>query len=195
MSFQANIPQSTDFLSQSQLDLLNNFTALNNVFGIDHSKFDASVPPAGYHTDVHLQPVNLLTVPIVPVASSDYGQLYSVNDTLSPSTNNLFYNNGNTTSGGATQVTYAISGQVSILSLGLQAIPVITGNVSGMIIIGTGTGNTYSSTQYFMQRGTNNTVSSPSILVWTAPAGILQLRNPNPGTTIFTYMIIYSFQQ
>lgn len=42
MSFTANVPAPTDKLSQSQKDILNNFTAINTYFGTDHVNFTSS---------------------------------------------------------------------------------------------------------------------------------------------------------
>lgn len=62
MAYQANIPQPTDLLSQSQSDLLNNFQALQTLIDINHVDFasgdqgkhkwvtfpvQAAIPPAG----------------------------------------------------------------------------------------------------------------------------------------------------
>ncbi len=58
MAYNANIPQATDQLSQSQLDLLNNFTAINNWVQINHIGFN--VANSGKHAFVQftLQTVN-----------------------------------------------------------------------------------------------------------------------------------------
>ena len=41
MSFQPSVPQATDLISVSQLDLLNNNTQANTIFAVDHVAFDA----------------------------------------------------------------------------------------------------------------------------------------------------------
>ena len=40
MTFNAAIPQSTDLISQSQAQILTNFSQSNTAFGIDHTAFD-----------------------------------------------------------------------------------------------------------------------------------------------------------
>jgi hypothetical protein len=47
MAYNPNIPQSTDIIANSQSDILNNFQALNNVFGVNHLTFEA--PGQGKH--------------------------------------------------------------------------------------------------------------------------------------------------
>lgn len=42
MSYNANIPQATDLISQSQGQLLTNFSQANTAFGIDHTAFDVA---------------------------------------------------------------------------------------------------------------------------------------------------------
>jgi hypothetical protein len=54
MSYNPNIPQPTDLLSDSQQDLLNNFTAANTSFGINHYAFDNGTVDNGKHKFVSL---------------------------------------------------------------------------------------------------------------------------------------------
>lgn len=42
MAYQANIPQATDTLSQSQIDILNNFGALSTFLNVNHVDFASS---------------------------------------------------------------------------------------------------------------------------------------------------------
>jgi len=56
MSYNQNIPQSTDQLSQSQADLLNNFAAIYSLIGINHVNFN--VANQGKHNFVSM-PVQL----------------------------------------------------------------------------------------------------------------------------------------
>lgn len=42
MSFKPNIPQSSDLLSQSQDDILNNFSGIKTLIDVNHVTFDAS---------------------------------------------------------------------------------------------------------------------------------------------------------
>jgi hypothetical protein len=52
MTFQANIPLSTDLISVSQADILNNFQALSTSWQVNHVNFNSS--GAGEHTQVSL---------------------------------------------------------------------------------------------------------------------------------------------
>ena len=53
MSFNPAIPDASDLLSQSQLDLKTNFTQLNTIFAYDHVAFnDATVIDRGFHKKV-----------------------------------------------------------------------------------------------------------------------------------------------
>lgn len=52
MTFNPNIPNPTDNLSQSQSQFKTNNGALDNVFGVDHYKFSDSSGNAGFHNVV-----------------------------------------------------------------------------------------------------------------------------------------------
>jgi len=53
MTYNPNIPNPTDFLSDSQPQIKNNFSAANTSFGIDHTPF-TGVTNIGFHKPVHL---------------------------------------------------------------------------------------------------------------------------------------------
>jgi len=77
MAFNANIPQPTDRLSTSQQDLLNNNSALNTVFGIDHYPFDNATANSGFH--------NVVTQPLIvgsnhPTTTTN-PKIYAMQDT------------------------------------------------------------------------------------------------------------------
>ena len=55
MSFNKNIPQPTDRLSQSQQDLLNNNLQLNTSFGVNHFPFDDLTADNGKNNFVQLK--------------------------------------------------------------------------------------------------------------------------------------------
>lgn len=62
-NFNANIPQPTDLISDSQNDLLNNNKSLDGIFGIDHYPFSNTTQNKGFH--------NTVTTPIIlPVPPS-----------------------------------------------------------------------------------------------------------------------------
>lgn len=52
MPYNSNVPQATDVLSQSQLDLLNNFQAIFTLVGVNHSNF--GTPNQGKHNFVSM---------------------------------------------------------------------------------------------------------------------------------------------
>ena len=55
MTYNASIPQSGDFLSSSQAQILTNFGQLNTVFGIDHKRFDdGTAANRGKHLALHM---------------------------------------------------------------------------------------------------------------------------------------------
>lgn len=56
MSYSPFVPQPNDKFSQSQVDFLNNFTALDNTFDIDHYKF-SNVTDKGKHKKITLPEV------------------------------------------------------------------------------------------------------------------------------------------
>ena len=53
MAYNPNIPNPSDFLSDSQVDIKANFSALNTVYSIDHTAF-TGVTNAGFHKPVHI---------------------------------------------------------------------------------------------------------------------------------------------
>lgn len=78
-SYNPAIPQSTDLLNVSQVDILNNFSSANTSFGIDHYAFDNGSANNGKH--------NTVTTPIIvgsahPATTTDckfYGMQDSAN--------------------------------------------------------------------------------------------------------------------
>lgn len=53
MAYNPSIPQATDALSQSQLDILNNFTSIGTTFDVNHVDFNAGAD-AGKHKYIQL---------------------------------------------------------------------------------------------------------------------------------------------
>lgn len=71
-SYQPNIPQPNDLLSESQGDILGNFQTLNTVYGTNHYPFDnATVGEVGKHKFVSM-PV----IAAAPATTSTEGALY-----------------------------------------------------------------------------------------------------------------------
>lgn len=87
MSFKPNIPQPNDFLSDSQNDLLNNFTISNAVMDINHYTFANTSPNKGKHKYTEL--VNNAA----PAGASGEGILYTRTVTTFPAVteSELFY--------------------------------------------------------------------------------------------------------
>jgi hypothetical protein len=61
MSFNHNIPKTTDLISVSQGDLLNNFTSMQTIYNTDHYGFDP-VTNLGFHKHLTL-PNDALNIP------------------------------------------------------------------------------------------------------------------------------------
>lgn len=75
MTYNPNIPQGSDDISVSQVDLLGNFGSLNTVFSVDHVAYDA-VADSGKHNKVTF--VRQASAPAIPVGSTKvavYGAL------------------------------------------------------------------------------------------------------------------------
>jgi|SRR5690606_12254632 len=66
-----SIPQSTDFLSQSQQDILNNFSQLDTSMAVNHFAFSNTTANNGKHTYVEM--VNSA----IPALSDEQGTLYT----------------------------------------------------------------------------------------------------------------------
>lgn len=89
MTYNPNIPQATDLISNSQAQILENFSQLNTQFGIDHA---ALTTGDGVHKKVSL--INQGSDPAIPGAANSVlytktanggPQLYFENGTASPS--------------------------------------------------------------------------------------------------------------
>jgi len=72
MTYLPGIPQSGDIPTQSQSQILNNFTALNTVFAVDHLAFNAV--NGGRH-----QQTSLVNSAIAPVTVAGEGAIYTRN--------------------------------------------------------------------------------------------------------------------
>ena len=104
MSYQANIPTGTVNLSADYLNLQTNFTALNNVFFINHFKFSDSTGNLGKHRFIEQPSLgnqvtnfaspNTFTLP-TPLAAGE-GTLFTntTTGTISPSLVDLYYTQG-----------------------------------------------------------------------------------------------------
>lgn len=123
-AYQANIPQPTDALSQSQSDLLNNFAAIKTLIDIDHEDFAS--PNQGQHFRVTL-PVQTVTPTFAVGSVGLYNKLSAVT-----SVNELFIVNsaGTTTPLTASQQaahangwTYLPSGVLMKWGSGISANP------------------------------------------------------------------------
>jgi hypothetical protein len=76
-AYNPNIPQPTDFLSNSQQDMLNNFSQANTTMGVDHYSFDDATANNGKH--------NKVTTPIItgaahPVTAVNEPKFYAMED-------------------------------------------------------------------------------------------------------------------
>jgi hypothetical protein len=91
MAFQPSIPTGLVNLDVDYQNLQNNFAALDNVFGVDHTKFSNATAQKGYHTAIHLIPQ------APPAATAGYGQIFSqsLNDGINTDTELFFLTGGN----------------------------------------------------------------------------------------------------
>lgn len=72
MTYDPNIPQPGDELSDSQDQILNNFASANTTFGIDHYTFNNATVNKGRH-----KPIHLVKEALDPAAVADTYTLYS----------------------------------------------------------------------------------------------------------------------
>lgn len=91
MAYNPNIPQSTDALSQSQLDILNNFISIGSTFDVNHVDFNEG-SDAGKHKWVTL-PAQMSNPPITFGATEM--ALYSFVSPYNASVNEIFINKTN----------------------------------------------------------------------------------------------------
>lgn len=96
--YKPNIPQATDLLSQSQLDLLNNFGAIQALIDINHSDF--ANPNAGKHNFVEM-PVQF---PVPTTAGSEVG-LYCQTSVSTAQPELVFARQAGSTAPAAVQIT------------------------------------------------------------------------------------------
>src|SRR5579862_9721549 len=83
MSYQPGIPTGDVGLDTDYLALQQNFTALNDIFEVNHLPFSNNTLQQGYHTTVAMVPTQSgVNPPTIPSAISNYGQLFSatIND-------------------------------------------------------------------------------------------------------------------
>lgn len=89
MTFQSNIPQPSDIISDSQADLLNNFQAIGTAFPVNHENFNTA--NAGKHSIVEM-----VTQTADPAGALGEMTLFSRNTTLAPTGPlNLWYKREN----------------------------------------------------------------------------------------------------
>lgn len=88
LTFLPNIPQAPDFLSNSQLDLLNNNQALDGIFSKNHYAYSLGTSDQGKHKFIEMP---LLAV--IPTIAASEGGLYTKTAiSVTPSTEtDLFY--------------------------------------------------------------------------------------------------------
>lgn len=110
MTYNPNIPQSTDLISNSQPDILTNFSQLNTIFATDHYTWnDATSANRGLHKQITF-PAVLGSDPTVTGAT---GEIYT--KTVSALTQ-LFFSNENT-------VTQLTGGDSSLAGSGYVTFP------------------------------------------------------------------------
>lgn len=90
MTYNPGVPTGSIPLNQDYLNLQNNFTAADDIFGVNHIKFSNATAQKGYHTAIALVPQSP-----IPPAIVGYGQLYcrTLNDLYSTD-QTLYYKTG-----------------------------------------------------------------------------------------------------
>ncbi len=106
MTFDPNIPLPGDFLSDSQGDIKNNFTSINNSFGRNHTNFSV-VTDAGKHKFIELLNTDPVGVAPIPPLILGEGSLYTKSNAVPES--QLFYTPDN--SGKEYQLTRTLDSQ------------------------------------------------------------------------------------
>jgi len=106
MTYNPNIPQPGDFLSDSQSQILNNFSSANASFGINHVNF-ATATNNGKHKFCEL-----LNQAAVPTPVSNQGVVYTKKDASNRS--QLFYSPDST--GDEYQITRVIGASIATFS-------------------------------------------------------------------------------
>lgn len=111
MSYNPNIPNATDLLSNSQSDLKTNFQSLNSIFGNNHYQFSLTDGTQGKHKVIQM----LENSP--PSTNVDEGGLYMAVGT-NPAETNLFFRAENSGGGGGFQyqLTKANSAQTTLFA-------------------------------------------------------------------------------
>ena len=72
MTYNPNIPQASDFIAVSQVDLLNNFTSANTIMDVNHYPFNNGTSNAGKHKHVSLPEQSA-----APATAADEGAVYT----------------------------------------------------------------------------------------------------------------------
>lgn len=91
MPYQPGIPTGTVDLDEDYLNLQENFTALNTIFGVNHTTLDLATAQVGYHTNVQQIPLSV-DPSAVPGISQSYPKV--TNDGISTDTQ-MFLETGN----------------------------------------------------------------------------------------------------
>src|SRR5574338_194723 len=126
MSFNPNIPQPTDDLSDSQGDLLQNNLALDASFSRNHLPFSDLTASNGKHTFMEM--VNRGSIPApVPGLAAGSGTIYT-KSVGTPSESQIFYTPD--ASGAEFQLTKALSASIALFgtntSYGTPPVPFVT---------------------------------------------------------------------
>lgn len=84
-TFYENIPQATDVISQSQPQLLQNFSSIDSILDVDHYTFESAGGDDGFHRKV--------TFPLIGSSVLPVGAVGIVNTQTANSKSELFYLN------------------------------------------------------------------------------------------------------
>ena len=159
MTFNPAIPQASDLISQSQPQILTNFSQLNTAFAVDHTAFSV-VSNQGQHKQVTIQaPLGSDPNQVSPIAT-----VYT-KTSPSTSTSDLYYQNGSlssnvvqVTGGGITAAAWCqFNGSTGTLNAGYNVASVVRNTGGNYTINFT---RNFSNTNYAVLV---TSVSSPSV--------------------------------
>lgn len=197
-SYNPNIPQATDFLADSQLDIKNNFNQANTTFGVNHIAFNVA-PDNGLHKWVQMPLVaNYAAITPAPAASQDVVYSKTATSEAAGTETNLFMSPD--ASGNEYQLTRTVTGKFSSFGTtaankGWTFLPggllLQYGFVNGTLSGGTSASITFpvafTTGVFSLQTSLAYTTTAPSS---TGGVGNVTFDTASLSTTGFTYTVI-----
>lgn len=174
--FNPNIPNPTDFLSDSQLALKNNNGGLNTVFNVDHYTFNNATANKGFH--------NTVTTPLIigsvhPTPAANVPKFYAMQSTANVGV--LQYSRACSSGAVVAAPTPLTNFQPNIGAQVLQAFPG-PGNTISVLDF---SGITNALGEFFLYSTSSNT-SIYSVVIWTGSAFRLFLNSTSNNFVTLT---------